>query len=244
MNPKIKKLLLALSGLMFAAPAWAVPITMLDGVQVSPGKVGMRSDKIEFRSSGGTGLCTDKYVDSTNNSRTYTRPDVGANASYVMTEGTQTINGTKTFSTPPSITGGLPASGIQTGSAKRETQTIMLSPSTGTAANTTVYSGLLSFTKACTVKAISYGTAVDPVSGTNTLKALKGSSSGNTMLSTASVSLNGTTANTVVAATLTATGADLSIPAATPLYFEYSAGTQGAAAKSVFMSVEVEKNDF
>lgn len=46
-------------------------------------------------------------------SRTYTLPDVGANASFVMTEGTQTINGAKTFTTVPvlgSLTGVLRAS--------------------------------------------------------------------------------------------------------------------------------------
>ncbi|MBS1560627.1 MAG: hypothetical protein JSS89_03400 [Bacteroidetes bacterium] len=38
-------------------------------------------------------------------SRTYTLPDVGANASFVMTEGTQTINGDKTLSGATSLTG-------------------------------------------------------------------------------------------------------------------------------------------
>ncbi len=40
-------------------------------------------------------------------SRIYTLPDVLANASFVMTEGTQTINGAKTFTTAPSFPGGL-----------------------------------------------------------------------------------------------------------------------------------------
>ena len=35
---------------------------------------------------------------TTNTARTYTLPDAGANASFVMSEGTQTINGAKTFS--------------------------------------------------------------------------------------------------------------------------------------------------
>jgi len=38
-------------------------------------------------------------------SRTYTIPDAGANASFVMTEGTQTINGDKTLSGATSLTG-------------------------------------------------------------------------------------------------------------------------------------------
>ena len=36
---------------------------------------------------------------TTNTARTYTMPDAGADASFVMTEGTQTINGAKAFST-------------------------------------------------------------------------------------------------------------------------------------------------
>jgi len=60
--------------------------------------------------SGNTILIT---APAPSSSRTYTLPDVGANASFVMTEGTQTINGAKTFTTVPvlgSLTGVLRAS--------------------------------------------------------------------------------------------------------------------------------------
>lgn len=39
-------------------------------------------------------------------SRTYTIPDSGANSSFVLSDGNQTINGTKTFSTPIGISSG------------------------------------------------------------------------------------------------------------------------------------------
>lgn len=52
---------------------------------------------------------------TTNTARTYTIPDAGANASFVMTEGNQTINGTKTF--------GSAIDGSVTGSAATLTDT-------------------------------------------------------------------------------------------------------------------------
>ena len=48
-------------------------------------------------------------------SRVYTIPDAGTAASFVMTEGTQTINGTKTFSTAPTFSTALAATGGGTG---------------------------------------------------------------------------------------------------------------------------------
>lgn len=174
---------------------------------------------------------------------TYTIPDVG-DASFVMTAGAQTVAGVKTFSSAPVITGGLPAAQIQTGSAKRQVLTARLSPETGAAADSTVYRALLYFGRAGTVTKVTYGTAVDPVSGTNVIAVEKGSFTGNTMLSTATVSLNGTTAFTAVTATLTATGADLALLATEPVALEYNAGTQGTDAEQVTVTVEFEPTDF
>lgn len=174
---------------------------------------------------------------------TYTIPDVG-DASFVMTAGNQTIAGVKTFSSAPTITGGLTAANIQTGSAKRQVLTARLSPEVGAAANSTVYRGSLYFGRAGTVTRITYGTGVDPVSGTNVIAIEKGSYTGNTMLSTATVSLNGTTANTGVTATLTSTGADLGLTAAQPVCCEYNPGTQGTGAEQVTVTVEFEPTDF
>lgn len=243
MTSKVKKLLLAVFGLLLGAPVWADPVTLPDGFDVATGKVGLTTDKVELRSSGG-GKITLKYADSDADSRTYTWPDAGTDAAPVMTAGTQTIAGVKTFSSAPTITGGLTAANIQTGSAKRQVLTAALSPVTGAAADTTVYRSQLFFGRAGTVTRITYGTAVDPVSGTNVIAVEKGSFTGNTMLSTATVSLNGTTANTGVTATLTATGADLGLTAAQPVCLEYNAGTQGTDAEQVFVTVEFEPTDF
>lgn len=174
---------------------------------------------------------------------TYTIPDVG-NASFVMTAGTQTIAGAKTFSTPPTITGGLTAANIASGSAKRQVAVVRLSPETGACADSTVYRGSAYFGRAGTVTRITYGTGVDPVSGTNVIAIEKGSYSGNTMLSTATVSLNGTTANTGVTAALTSTSADLGLTAAQPVCCEYNAGSQGTDAEQVTVTIEFEPTDF
>ena len=48
---------------------------------------------------------------TTNTARTYTMPDAGADASFVMTEGTQTINGAKTFSNNVAMSANLDVSG-------------------------------------------------------------------------------------------------------------------------------------
>lgn len=93
--------------LLVAIPtALAIPITTQDGFEVLTGKVGLKSDKVEFRSSGGTGVTTLKFADSINTNRTVTMPDPGANASFVMTEGAQTINGVKTLGSAPSVPDG------------------------------------------------------------------------------------------------------------------------------------------
>jgi hypothetical protein len=49
---------------------------------------------------------TNVNVAAQSGARTYTVSDVGASASYVMTEGAQTINGAKTFSTPLTVASG------------------------------------------------------------------------------------------------------------------------------------------
>jgi len=242
---KIKRFLLVVAGLVGAvAPALADPITMLDGTSVSAGKVGLTSDKVEYRSSGGVGKATVKYVDSSANSRTYTMPDAGATADFVMTAGNQTIAGTKTFSTPPTITGGITAANIQTGSAKRQLLRAHLSPNTGAAADATVYRAMLFPGRAGIVTRVTLGCITAPSVGTDTIKVLKASSSGNTMLNAATFDANTLTANTGTTATLTGTGADLAVTAAQGIYCEYSAGTQTVDAIGVEATVEFEPTDF
>lgn len=177
--------------------------------------------------------------------KTLTNPTINAAALSGTISGSPTFSGTLTLSNAPTITGGLTAANIQTGSAKRQLLRAVMAPAGGAVTvNSTVYFGNLAFGRAGTVKRITYGTAVDPVSGTNTVKVLKNGSAGNTMLSTASVSLNGATANVAQNGTLTATGADLALAATDTVYLEYSAGTQGVVAKDVYGIVEFEPTDF
>jgi hypothetical protein len=242
---KIKRFLLLVASLVGAvAPALADPITMLDGFSVSSGKVGLTSDKIELRSSGSTGKATVKYVDSSANSRTYTWPDAGADASPVMTAGAQTIAGVKTFSSAPVITGGLTAANIQTGSAKRQVLVATLSPITGAAADATVYRATLFPGRAGTVTRVTLGCQTAPSVGVDTIKVLKGSSSGNTMLNAATFDANTLVANTATNATLTSTSADLGVTATQPIYCEYSAGTQTVDAIGISAVIEFEPTDF
>lgn len=143
------------------------------------------------------------------------------------------------------IANGILASQIASGLAKRVFATILLSPAGGAVAvNDTVYFGLWYPRRAGILKAASYATHVDTVSGTNTLKLLKAAANGTTMLSAASVSLNATVIDTATAFTLSATAADLALTAAQGIYCEFAAGTQGAAAKDVKVILEFEPTDY
>ncbi|MBY0545809.1 MAG: hypothetical protein K2W95_00820 [Candidatus Obscuribacterales bacterium] len=255
-----KRLLNALLvALLVATPAFALPQSKLknnlkvtgnltvDGTSTHTGATTQTGNMTVGGTLGVTGVATftAKPVLSTAsisvNGDTVTFQDLG-DANVVQTAGTQTIGGTKTFSTAPVITGGLPAAQIQTGSAKRQTQTVRLSPETGAAADATVYRGIIAFRRAGTVTGISYGAAVVPTTGTNVIAVEKNSFSGNTMLNAASVTLNSATIGQ--SATLTATGADLALTADQVITCEYNAGTQNTDAEQVYVSVEFEPTDF
>lgn len=179
------------------------------------------------------------------NGDTITIQDLG-NANLVQSEGAQTINGVKTFGSAPVITGGLPAAQIQTGSAKRQLLRYHFAPNvaTGTVADGTTYRALLFPGRAGTVTRAGWGCITAPVGGTSTLKILKASSAGNTMLSTATVDPTTLTDNTFTPATLTATGADLAITATQGIYVELVAGTQTTDAVDVEAVIEFEPTDF
>lgn len=237
------------------AAASAAPLTSFDTIHVKAGKAGMRADKIEFRSSGGTGIHTLKSTNSSNTARTLTLPDatdtlVGKATTDTFTNKTltsPTINGATlsgTIAGTPTLSGSgfVTAANIQSGSAKRQVQTIRLAPVTGAAADATVYRGIIAFGRAGTVTRITYGADTVPTSGTNVIAIEKNSFSGNTMLSTATVSLN--SAPIATTATLTGTGADLGLTATQVIACEYNAGTQDVDAQNVYVSVEFEPTDF
>lgn len=59
--------------------------------------------------------------------RTYTVPDSGANASFVMTEGAQTVNGQKTFNAPLNLSGREYSSGAVSGTTVGNVTTALAS---------------------------------------------------------------------------------------------------------------------
>lgn len=166
-----------------------------------------------------------------------------AQTGNITLTGNQTISGTlgvtgaATFSTP------LTNANLGN-SSKVILLTIPLSPPSAACVDSTVYRGTIFPGRAGTVKKITFGCQTAPTVGTDTLKVLKGSSSGNTMLSTATVDANTLVANTATTATLTGTSADLSITATQPIYAEYSAGVQTVDAIGVTATIELELTDY
>ncbi|MFN8366545.1 MAG: hypothetical protein U0Y96_04800 [Candidatus Kapaibacterium sp.] len=84
------------------------------------------------------------YTNTLAANRVYTVPDAGANASFVMTEGNQTINGVKTFGSAPifgSLTGILIGNGsgaLSTATITGTTNQIGVTNGNGTAGNPTI----------------------------------------------------------------------------------------------------------
>lgn len=180
----------------------------------------------------GAGAATNVYANSANN-RTYTIPDAGGAASYVMTEGAQTINGVKTFGSP------IAGASINNGT-RRKVLTVPLV--NGTIADSGVYTMTLPVMRACTVTAIkaSIGTAI--VGGTSTVAITKNGST--TLLSTATVDPTTFAANTATTLTLTGTGANLVFAAGDVIKFVHTAGTQTTDGVGEGFSVEVATDDF
>lgn len=114
----------------------------------------------------------------------------------------------------------------------------------GSCADSTTYSALLIPGRAGVVKAIKFVSATPPVDGTDILLVKKGSSSGNTMLSAASVDATTMVANTVLSGTLTATSADLAVTATQPIYVAYTSGVQTTDAVGVGIQIEFEPDDY
>lgn len=185
-----------------------------------------------FQAVGGTTMTS---ITTTGNAT------VGGNAAVT---GNATVTGTLGVTGAVSLTVPLTAANIQTGSAKRQLITAILSPNTGAAADSTVYRATLFPGRAGTVKQIVFGCQTAPTVGTDTIKVLKASSAGNTMLNAATFDANTLVANTGTVATLTATGTDLAITALQPIYCEYSAGAQTVDAIGLTVTIEFEPTDF
>lgn len=144
----------------------------------------------------------------------------------------------------PSITSSTPIVNASIGNGAKR-QILQFAVNGGaTLVDSTTYRSLLIPGRAGVVKAINFVATTPPVGGTNTIIVKKGSSAGNTMLSTASISPTTLVANTVLPGTLTATSADLAVTATEGVYTEWAAGVQTTDAIGGLIQVEFEPNDF
>lgn len=165
--------------------------------------------------------------------------------------GTLGVTGAATLSSTLAVTGAvtltvpLTAANINK-SAKRQVFLFNVNGG-GTLADGTTYKASFVPGRAGTVTGASVFAQTPPVGGTNTVKILRGTSAGNTMLSAASYDPTGLTANQAAAMTLTATGADLAVAASganSAIYVEWVAGTQTTDAINAVIAVEFEPTDF
>jgi len=168
--------------------------------------------------------------------------------------GNSTVTGNKTVGGTLAVTGATALAGALSltvpltktnanVSLKRFVQIIKLGPVDAPLANTKTYAAWAVPLRAATITGISALCGVAIGTGTHTLKVLKGSSSGNTILSTASVDPALLVANTVTPLTLTATAADKGLTAAQGAYIELITGTQGTAGENYAVAVEYELTD-
>lgn len=167
----MKKTIPFVLALLVAGAAIAAPLTSLDSIHVKAGKAGMRSDKIEFRSSGGTGIHTVKSTDSSNTARVLTLPDatdtlVGKATTDTLTNKTLTgptltspaISGTVTGGasyTAPTLTSPT-VSGTVAGGASYTAPTLTSPTISGTVAGAPTASGIWTFSAIPVVPAASF----------------------------------------------------------------------------------------
>lgn len=165
---------------------------------------------------------------------------VGGNAAVT---GNLAVTGTSAFTGAASFT--VPITQANINRAGRR-QIVYFQPGAigGTLADSTTYRSLVAPGRIATVTGVFVVAQTPPAGGTNTVRVLKGSSAGNTMLSAASYDPTALVANTVTPMTLTATGADLTITAAQPIYVEWVSGVQTTDAINAVVGVEFEVADY
>ena len=186
------------------------------------------------------GLTVSGVITQTGNPTITGNPAITGN---VAVTGNATVSGTLGVTGTASLTVPLTAANIN-GANKVKLLRIALSPNTGACADATVYRGMVFPGRACTVKKVTLGCQTPPSVGTDVIKVLKASSSGNTLLSAATFDANTLVANTASSPSLTATGADLALTATQGIYAEYSAGTQTVDGIGIEAEIEIELTDY
>jgi hypothetical protein len=167
-----------------------------------------------------------------------------AGTQLIISDTFATTQKTLLIQAPLIIDSGGTISGIGIDGAKKKNFIVPLSPATGANADSVVYRGIIFPGRAGSVSKITIGCQTPPTVGTDVIKVLKASSSGNTLLSTATFDANTLVANTATTPTLTATTADLAITATQGIYCEYSAGVQTVDAIGISVNIEFTPTDF
>lgn len=158
------------------------------------------------------------------------------------------VTGAATFGSTVSITGALtltvPLTVANAGNAVKRLLIPVIVNAGGTLADNTTYKGYLPIGRVGKVTAVSVIAATAPAGGTNTVDVKKGGSAGQSVLSAA---FNPTTlvADTISAASLNATPANLAFTATQGLYWEWVTGNpQTTDAINAALLIEVELTDF
>lgn len=186
------------------------------------------------------GLTVSGVITQTGNPTITGNPAITGN---VAVTGNATVSGTLGVTGAATFTVPLTAANVNNAN-KVKIVRIPLSPINGACADATVYRGMSFPGRACTVKKVTLGCQTPPSVGTDVIKVLKASSSGNTLLSAATFDANTLVANTASSPALTATGADLALTATQGIYAEYSAGTQTVDGIGLEAEIEIELTDY
>ena len=186
------------------------------------------------------GLTVSGVITQTGNPTITGNPAITGN---VAVTGNATVSGTLGVTGAATFTVPLTAANVNNAN-KVKIVRIPLSPINGACADATVYRGMSFPGRACTVKKVTLGCQTPPSVGTDVIKVLKASSSGNTLLSAATFDANTLVANTASSPALTATSADLALTATQGIYAEYSAGTQTVDGIGLEAEIEIELTDY
>lgn len=230
-------------------PAWAAvasPPTFNKGDRYFPQRViiggkkftssGLLGPTLIFRptTTDATTLDTTFTVTTPSAARTYTIPDAGASASFVMTEGAQTINGVKTFGTP------IVSASINAAIKKK----LITVPFRGLAVqaldDSTVFTQLVTPGRAGTLTQVSIAAITPPIGGTNTVAVLK-----NDTTAMLAANFDPTTLTTVVASkpALHGTAGNLAFTSTDTISIVWTAGVQTTDAVAPTVTLEVELTD-
>lgn len=202
---------------------------------------------------------TTQFDGAVTHSSTVTNTGTVTNSGNMTVGGTLGVTGATTLSSTAAITGNTTVGGTLgvTGalsltvpltkanantSIKRMAGTWQVNAG-GTIADGATYRAWIAPGRAATITKVTCLCGTAPIGGTSTVKVLKASSSGNTMLGAASLDPTTLSNNAITAPALTATSADLGLSTTQGAYLEWVAGTQTTDGVNCTVGVEYELDD-